>query len=831
MKKNLFFSAIAMCTALLATSCSSDDLYTEGGVSGNTVEATFTVEAPEGISTRVAGDGRSATHVVCAVFDESKDKAEMEDLRQVLPLVDKKATYKVRLAKGQSYRVAFFAYNPGAEAYDVTDMKNIKVLDEVDNKQKANIESRDAFTAYTEITGDQTIEPIKRTVELYRPFAQLNLGAYAEDVEAAKKAGVVVKYSQITVSNVYKNFSAYDDAIPEGSDASEMTFDMNDILSEKLLVDADADGTSEEYEYLSLNYLLVGDKSAEKALTDVTFTWKTADDKTNDPVYTFSNVPVQRNYRTNIIGMLLTNPAEFNIVVDSAFIEPDYNVILPWNGDDVTEPDNVTPNTNEIKITSPAELAWVAQQTLAGNTFEGKTIMLMNDIDLNHQAWTPIGDNVTNHPSYTFAGTFDGNGKTISNLKASDNAPSWACAGLFGTTTGTIKNVTVKNAEITSTHYAGGIVGYITDATKIENCHVEGAVITSNVEEVDGGYDNGDKVGGIVGYAKSIAIEGCSVKDVTINGYRDLGGVVGFLGEGTATGNSIENVTINVDTRKNYKGYKTEAEFDANSIVGEGTADPSNTGTATINYIYEGAKVGDSFYATLADAIKDVEDNAVINLTEGTYTLPAASNKTLTFVGTGAAANTVINVNGGVGMQNCTVEFENVTIQTPNGNAYQGLQHLTSATYKNCIFKNTITLYADSKFVDCTFEISGDAYNVWTYGTNPTFEGCTFNCDGKAVLVYTENNNVDDVVTFNNCTFNDKGGLVNETKAAIETGANAATVQHTLNINGCTVNGFAQTGQNATTFGGDNLGTELWGNKNQMTADNLDVFVNGTEVY
>ena len=68
-----------------------------------------------------------------------------------------------------------------------------------------------------------------------------------------------------------------------------------------------------------MNYLLVGDINSEKSLTNVEFVWATADGKTNNPTSNFPNIRTQRNYRTNIIGKIITNPATFNLVVDASF--------------------------------------------------------------------------------------------------------------------------------------------------------------------------------------------------------------------------------------------------------------------------------------------------------------------------------------------------------------------------------------------------------------------------------------------------------------------------------------------------------------------------------
>ena len=322
----------AMASMLLATSCSNDDLQGMGA-NGNFVTARFNVTAPEGMKTRTIGDGETVNKVVCATYDAKG--VEMTDLRQYLEIKGKQAPYSIRLAKGQNYRVAFFAYYDAdgdnmPEHYNIADLKNIEIL----GNQLSNVEQRDAFTAYYDIEHGATMQPIEKDITLYRPFAQLNLGSYKEDWAAAVSAGVTVKQTQVTVSNVYNAFSAYDDAVV--GETSEVTFALNELPAngyEWLYADVDLNGTPEEYKYLALNYLLVGDKNNEKNLTDIKFTWSTADGKSNDPVTEFKNIPVQRNYRTNILGWLLTNPAVFNITIDERFeeldspYEDDYNLV------------------------------------------------------------------------------------------------------------------------------------------------------------------------------------------------------------------------------------------------------------------------------------------------------------------------------------------------------------------------------------------------------------------------------------------------------------------------------------------------------------------------
>ena len=303
---------LAMVSMLFVTSCSQDELIDES-TNGDFVNAIFTLGTADGMGTRAIGDGTTVDKVACAVYDAYNGE-ELSALRQDVDITGKTATYSVRLAKGKNYRVAFFAYNQSADAYNVEDLKNIVVKD----NQKSNVEGRDAFTAYVDVTEGETMNAFTKQVTLKRPFAQLNLGIDDAELTEATNAGLVVAKSKIVVSNVYNAFSAYDNAVAENAVEGSMTFALNTIPSEKLKVTVN--GEEKLYNYLALNYLLVGDNDSEKTLTDVEFTWESNNGDSNaESVTEFINIPVQRNYRTNIIGKLLTSPTIFNIIIDEEF--------------------------------------------------------------------------------------------------------------------------------------------------------------------------------------------------------------------------------------------------------------------------------------------------------------------------------------------------------------------------------------------------------------------------------------------------------------------------------------------------------------------------------
>ena len=216
-----------------------------------------------------------------------------------------------------------------------------------------------------------------------------------------------------------------------------------------------------------------------------------------------------------------------------------------------------------------------------------------------------------------------------------------------------------------------------------------------------------------------------------------------------------------------------------------------------------------------------------VTLTEGAFIVPdTAQGKKVTFIGKGDKEKTFIATQDDGSYEGCdysldgsTVTFENITITT-NSEIYTGYARC-KGTYKNCIINGTFTLYDNSVFEGCTFNVSGDVYNIWTWGApEATFTKCTFNSDGKAILLY---GGVNTKLTLNGCTFNDNGGLT-DLKAAVEIG-NDYNTSYELIVNDTVVNGYEINDK------GINTGTTLWANKNSMGKDKLNVVVDGVDVY
>ena len=289
MKKILFGM---MAAAVLATSCAKE----LQDVATGDATVTFTVGTPE-IATRAYSDGTTATELQYAVYDAAGNYLAALTGTQGINI---STTVELKLTTGNTYTVAFWADSQAAP-YTV-DFANKSVSVDYTGV-KSNDENLDAFYAwYTfTVTGAQT-----ETVELKRPFAQLNVGT--ADYEASEKAGYVPTASTVTVKNVFSTLNFATGAV-EGETA--VTFGENAIpAGETFPVSG--------YDYLAMNYLLV---ATDKALVEVEFTYT---DGSDAKTRTVGSVPVQRNYRTNIYGNILTSDVDINVEINPDYNEPDY---------------------------------------------------------------------------------------------------------------------------------------------------------------------------------------------------------------------------------------------------------------------------------------------------------------------------------------------------------------------------------------------------------------------------------------------------------------------------------------------------------------------------
>ena len=278
---------LVLAAAFAMVACQTD--LNEVSVAGGEVDVTFEVGAP---AARAYSDGATATVLQYAVYDAAGNELEILRGTKNFKL---STTVGFKLVTGNTYSVIFWAAAPNAP-YSVDFANKTMTVDY--NGAVSNAENRDAFYKYHSFTvnGAQT-----ETIELRRPFAQLNIGT--NDYVDSANAGYVPTQSSVVVKNVYSTLNLATGAV---ADDVVATFGLADIKKDE---EFPVDG----YEYLAMNYLLV---AAEKTVVDVEFTYS---DDVDAKTRTVGSVPVQRNYRTNIYGQLLTSDVDINVV-----IKPEY---------------------------------------------------------------------------------------------------------------------------------------------------------------------------------------------------------------------------------------------------------------------------------------------------------------------------------------------------------------------------------------------------------------------------------------------------------------------------------------------------------------------------
>lgn len=241
------------------------------------------------------------------------------------------------------------------------------------------------------------------------------------------------------------------------------------------------------------------------------------------------------------------NRDEDDLFIDNpiSYTQAEVEAMTPIGEFDLTK-------SKKYKITSAEDLAKLAEIVNSGTTTQNAVFVLSQDIDLKSWCdkngnWIPIGDYSTNTTN-VFRGTFDGNGHTISNLKIDASEKDYQ--GLFGRSTGTLKNVALVESLVNGKGRVGVLVGDALYGSTI-NCHTSGKVAGS-----------GNYVGGLVGYGGTTKY--CNA-DVDISGTGSYYG--GLVGSGGAT-NSFATGSVNVvGTNISYVGGLTGAGIPTNSYA------------------------------------------------------------------------------------------------------------------------------------------------------------------------------------------------------------------------------------------------------------------------
>ena len=752
MKSFKYLAAAAL--TLLAVGCNKEQVTEVPD--GQMVDVTFKAALPGEMATKTLGDGQTAKKLYVSVYENDDAKTKLASLDKTADFADLKTQVTFSLVKGKTYNFVFWAQAEGAP-YDVTDLKSIKVNDYTTD---ANDEKRDAFYATRKelkVNGALT-----ETIKLYRPFAQVNFAT--ADYADAKKAGFNPAVSSFTASEAAKTFDTFAE---EGKDKVEVALTETGIPADVLKT---LDG--ETYTRLAMNYLIPVGKQGESHNIDVAATFKA----NNGEAVTVSapNAPVQNNYRTNILGNLLTSQVIFNVEIVPIFNEPD----------------------NDIDIVNVKDEA-----SLRALFATGGEATLTEDVVLGETVVVEPGKEVV----------LDLNGKTVSNTADlwNESIASWSLLSVRGGSL-TIKGagtLQAKENDCFAVDVQDGGTVVIEDGTYVGNVHA--VYVYEGTAEIKGGKysiqqlsSNPDPYGYVLncydknrenGTAKIIVTGGEFVKfnpgDCAAEGAH-----TNFLADGyksTQIGDSYFVTKEGVTPVANQEGFE---DVISNGSVGtpiEIQAAPNSTIVLKTGLAHEGVKA-----------------------------------RNITIVGNGSQTVDVISgstsAEGGMlsYQRGSSFTFKNLKIKAGEGN-FDGVV-CDELVFENCTITGKLTLFGKASFKDCVFENTmANQYSIWTWGgTDVTFDKCTFNTNGKAILLYggADGKNPTNLVV-KNCILNDRNNG-SAGKAAIEIG-NDYNATYSLTITNCTVNGFAE---------GKNTGSKLWANKKSMDAEHLSVTIDGSKV-
>lgn len=406
--KKIFWIAAAAAGLIAAASCQKEPVNGPD-VEGEEAVAVLTISIPEEIATKSYSDGKTATDLYYAVYDsQDQNKKFLFGTTEPLKFENGSLTKEVeiRLVKNYAYDIVFWAQAPGAPyTFDMA----AQTITVNNYTTKANDENRDAF--YQVVEGYKIVStPTK--VDLYRPFAQINFGA--SDYDEVTALGLTMA-SKVQISGLPNVLNVLDRTVDGAVNADFIETDVPAIYGEKLEVKGDKD----TYGYVSMNYVLA--PVAKGMLDNVTGRFYYNNDEVVIPV---TNVPYQRNFRTNIIGEFFTGPAHFIVEIIPIYDEPAYLKIFetvvvdaaPSSGEVVYENVNLVTDGAVAEVNASTALWFVNSSLKAGKGIllnEYSTVVLYNcEFTLPDGEYAVI-DNTADPTTWVYYDQVSVNGVTV----------------------------------------------------------------------------------------------------------------------------------------------------------------------------------------------------------------------------------------------------------------------------------------------------------------------------------------------------------------------------------------------------------------------------------
>lgn len=712
MKTKLFKTLAATAMSVLAIACAKEPVAVNGD--GETSTVSFTVEVPEtAVATKGISDASTTDELICQVFLNDGNYTPVPELTQKVAVdaATHKAKVEFSLVKGNKYAFIFWAQASGTDYYETSDLRSVKMNV---NNVKANEPKMDAFWATATQTATST--PSKNNIIMYRALAQVNFGAVLP--AQGRADAVTVTKSTISMKGVPDTFHPFLGGKSTACEGSvDITFAENATIDENLTV------ASVDYSYLATAYVFA--PKSDKKLTDAKATFTMSTGKTTS--ISAPNVPIQGNYRTNILGDLLTVGATFNVKIDSEFkgVDKTYDAVSSS-----LEKGATVTLSNDYSVAKKSTGVCIAVGVTSELNLNGKNFSNVNGATANKAALQVHGKL-----------TINGDGEVYCEGGAVNNAIIVEQGGHLVINGGTYNVGKASSKKSNATIY-------------VEGPDIDGR---SGTVEIHGGTFKAE-AGTDDGTTQYVLNQ----KDaITTACFTVYGGT--FIGFNPANVNEAHGA-ITSFVAPGYKSVKVSDTPETWEVV---------DATVTVG--------GQAELETALSAVTNGE-SAYVKLADGEYTLygknmAADKNLSIKFTGNGAD-NTSFKVGTdapGTGygtdysLKGASATFKNMKVVSTNGD-YKGFAHAKELYFEDCTLVGQFA-YMGTKaiFKNCLFiQESANNYNLQTYTADEyVFENCTFKAAGKFIYTYREKTTASYKVTFNNCHFAALHGVTETKKSAV----------------------------------------------------------------
>lgn len=560
--------------SFLLAGCQAEELFEDGAVAPGDGNVTFTVSAPEAMPESRAVLGENSNSALGGVTNVNTEEYDLryqlavyrvengdyvEAVSPQMKIVDKyePVTYSLRLTPNRNYQVVVWAdfVREGETEdlhYNTSDFRNIHVP-ELPDKYILNDESKDAYFTTVPVSVEE--DAVTEDLVLKRPFAKVRVittdWGY-ENLEMPDNFKVTYYGCKRFVNlDPVLGVSSYDDLDDTGLSGFTATIDK----AEKDY--AQGYDASEGNRTVIVDYLMTDVEEQ----TPIHIKLEALNGETLIAAHDLStDIPIQRNWLTTIIGNVLTTGSEFNITIDEGF-ENEWIVGEEWwrsSGWTPKEP-AYDETTNTYAIYTKEEFMWLPDhiETMVSE-HPGFTLSIRGDIDMSGVDWKPIYTSGENEY------TVEGNGHTLRNFSMNGKFGAVyeyklgpfvlgrfnAYTGVWGKFQGRMKDLTFEN--ITINGLADDEVHYDTDGNPIDHsaeyAYFAGCIgytgqnwsTTVNLTNVHAKHvqikaSDGlttQNIGGLVGWigigGGNTWLENCSAENVHLTGYQ-AGGLVGQL--------------------------------------------------------------------------------------------------------------------------------------------------------------------------------------------------------------------------------------------------------------------------------------------------------------